>query len=236
MHSQMHKLQIPSLALILGLIGSASAHAGTYNFFTAAGATEASGEAVNVSAIFTTSANQVEIKLTNLIGNQTDVAQNVSGMFFTLDPTKTTGTLTSSSGKERIVGKNKSFTDGSSVATGWDLTNSSGTFHLNDLGSAVGPAHTLLGSPNSSNIYSSANGSIAGNKPHNAFLSGTLDFIINVQGVTANTKITSATFSFGTAAGNNVNAVPEPAFYQLSALCLLGGVGLLRLRKARHTI
>lgn len=36
--------------------------------------------------------------------------------------------------------------------------------------------------------------------------------------------------------GPSINSVPEPAFYQMSALCLLGGVGLLRLRKARRTI
>jgi hypothetical protein len=82
-------------------------------------------------------------------------------------------------------------------------------------------------------LYSNANGSIAGNGPHNPFLNQTATFNIAVTGVTAATTVTSATFSFGTVAGVNVPgtpgtpAVPEPIS---SALVGTGLIGLFFLR------
>jgi hypothetical protein len=58
-------------------------------------------------------------------------------------------------------------------------------------------------------VYSNANGSIAGNNPHNPFINQTATWTLNITGITANTIVTAATFSFGTTAGNNVPGVPS---------------------------
>jgi hypothetical protein len=62
-------------------------------------------------------------------------------------------------------------------------------------------------------VYSNANGSIAGNDPHNPFLTGTATFDLAVLGLTEASTITSAIFSFGTTEGNDVpgTRVPEPS-------------------------
>src|SRR5262249_48945213 len=78
--------------------------------------------------------------------------------------------------------------------------------------------------PDAGNTYSAGNGSIAGNKPHNPFLFESATFTITGAGITADTTITSATFSFGTTRGVDVPGVivPEPS----SLVLCLSGVGL----------
>ena len=75
--------------------------------------------------------------------------------------------------------------------------------------------------------------SIARNGPHNPFLSESATFFLNVPGVTADSTINSAMFSFGTTAGVDVHGVhgeivPEPATLSLLAF---GGLAMLRRRK-----
>jgi hypothetical protein len=191
---------------------------------------------VDASATFVTSANTITITLTNLEANVTTVAQNLSDLFFTTNGgTTTSATSLSSSGLERTVNSNGTFTDGSVVSTGWGLdAAAAGTIHLDDLGFA-GPQHTIIGPPAGGGLYSNANGSIAGNGPHNPFLAQSVFFTLTVPGVTSGTQITSATFSFGTESGNNVTgrcvgdnctptATPEPATLTLfgSGLAFLG--------------
>jgi hypothetical protein len=102
----------------------------------------------------------------------------------------------------------------------------------------AGPKHTILGAPGAGGIYSNANGSIAGNDPHNPFLNQSATFTLNITGVTTNTTVSNVLFSFGTVSGNNVpgggnnSTVPEPV-----SLSLVGGgllaLGLLRKRLPR---
>src|SRR5205085_2612081 len=65
---------------------------------------ESGGNPVNATALFTTGAGFVDIKIVNLENNPNTVAQNVSDLFFTLNSGTTVGSsLSSSSGMERTV-------------------------------------------------------------------------------------------------------------------------------------
>ena len=216
------------------LILSVTAHGSAIAFTTPASST-IGGDPVNAQATFTTSTDTILILLQNLQTNPKSVAQNLSDLFFTLDTGQNSGTLSSSSGAERTVASGGSFTIGSTVSTGWVLSTSGSGLLLNVLGTAVGPAHTIIGPPNGSNLYSNANGSIAGNGPHNPFLGQSASFTLNVPGVTASSVVSSATFSFGTTAGSDVpgtsNNVPDPATL---SLLVMGGAIVLRRRHATN--
>ncbi len=69
---------------------------------------------------------------------------------------------------------------------------------------AAGPEKTIVGAPNGSNLYASANSSIAGNDPHNPFIGQSATFTLAIPGVTSATTVTNAIFSFGTTEGTNV--------------------------------
>jgi len=223
---------LPLLALAI------TAHAGSFTFQTAAGATESGGNPVNASASITTGAGTVTITLFNLLVNPNTVAQNISDFHFSLSGTTALGSLFSSSGQEINVAANGSATTGNTVATGWAFTSpSTGSYLLNVLGTAIGPAHTILGAPGAGGTYSNAGGSIAGNDPHNPFLNQSATFTLNITGVTAATTVSNVVFSFGTVGGNDVpgggSSVPEPL-----SLSLVGGgllaLGLLRKRLPRQ--
>jgi hypothetical protein len=220
------------------LVLATAAHAGTFTFQTAAGATESGGNPVDAKAIITTGAGTVTVQLFNLLVNPSTVAQNISDFDFALSGTTSLGSLASSSGQEITVASNGTFTLGNTVATGWAFTSpTAGSYLLNVLG-AAGPTHTILGAPGAGGTYSNAGGSIAGNGPHNPFLNQSATFTLNITGVTANTTVSSTIFSFGTVAGDNVpgsgpsSTVPEPL-----SLSLVGGgllaIGLLRKRLPR---
>jgi hypothetical protein len=214
--------------LAAGLVLFASVpgvHANTITFVTPSGATT-SGGPVDASATFTTGAGFVDITLTDLEANPKDVAQLLSDLDFVLSDGATMGTLASSSGQEITVASNGTFTLGSTVSTGWGLNNNvGGGLQLDALG-FIGPEHLIIGPPGAGSMYSNANSSIAGNGPHNPFLNQTATFVVDVTGVTADTTITRATFSFGTTPGINVpGTVPEPS--SLLSLLMLGGAGLV---------
>jgi hypothetical protein len=211
--------------------------ASVITFVTPSGST-VGGQPVDATVTFTTTDTSVSIALTNLEANPTSVVQNLSDLEFTFSqdvfPSAVGG---SDSAQEVTVHSDGTITLGNTVSTGWGL--SAPNHHavlLNVLDTPTGPAHTIIGPPGPGNVYSNANGAIAGNGPHNPFLNQTADFTITfplplLKGVT----VTSATFSFGTTAGNDVNGVPattvpEPSFSGAVAL----GLGIVLIAVGRR--
>jgi hypothetical protein len=220
------------IAALVGLIVNVSvqaAHASTVTFVTPAGSTESGGNPVNASATFTTSDGQIAVTLTDLLANPTTVAQLISDLSLTLSTGQTIGTLASSSGTQINVAANGTFTLGATASTGWGLNNNvSGGLQLDALG-FVGPALLIIGPPDAGGVYSAANNSIAGNGPHNPFIDGSATFLLDVLGVTADTTVTTATFSFGTTEGDNVPGVPGVPLPGALPLFGTGLVGLVLL-------
>jgi hypothetical protein len=226
-------------ATLLGMSGACllalSANANVITFTTAPGA-QSGGGSVDASATFITGNGTVTITLTDLLANPGDVGQLLSDLDFKLSGGQTTGTLpaANSSGQQITVAGNGTTTLGATGSTGWGLNNNvSGGLQLDALG-FVGPAGLLIGPPGAGGVYTAANASIAGNGPHNPFLNQTATFIVNVPGVTVDSTITSATFSFGTTAGDNVPGIPPhtsvPDGGMTVVLLGLGltGIGLVR--------
>ena len=230
---------VSAAAISLSLLTVSPASAATVTFVTPTGATT-SGGPVDASATFTTSTNTIAVTLSNLEKNITDVAQAISDLFFTFSGStlSSTPTLTSSSGQEVTVNSGGTFSLGSTVSTGFAVSSTGpNTLLLNVLGTPTAPAHLIIGPPGPGNLFSNANGSIAGNGPHNPFLFENATFDISLAGITASTVITGATFSFGTTAGINVAGVPSPVplpgAFLLFSTVLVGGLGLAGCRKRR---
>jgi hypothetical protein len=174
---------------------------------TTPGATVPDGS-VSATAKFTPSNGVVTVLLANTLVDPKSAGQLLSGVSFTLASGITTGTLGATSANLRKVARDGSFTDLGPASTGWELAeNFNGGFQLcvlcTDLG-AAGPKHLLIGNPALSGTYGSANGSIAGNRPHNPFTQGIATFLINIPGLTSSDTVTSATFFFGTTEGISV--------------------------------
>jgi len=225
-------------ALALGVLLCLSGRAPAASIFlsTAPGAQDSAHETVVATALIVTSADTVNVTLQNLTANPKSVGQNISDFSFNLTGGDTSlASITSSSGRERTVASDGTFTDGSAVATAWSLDSApAGFIHLDVLGTPEAPKHTILGTPDGSNVYSNANDSIAKTGgPHNPFLAGPVTFTLSVPGVTTGTSVnlTNAFFSFGTTAGDNVAAVPTPKA-AAGGLVLVAALWLRKVRAA----
>jgi hypothetical protein len=223
---------------------SDSTQAGTFVFLTPSGST-LSGLPVDAEADFTMGNGSITIVLKNLQGNPTSVIQDLSDLSFVVGHGSLAGSSESGATAQEItVNKNKTFSLGTNLTTpgavGWVYSSSTTTGTLDVLGGgALGPKHLIIGPPGGT-TYSNANGSIAGNKPHNPFLNQLATFVITAPNITESSTISSVNFSFGTTSGVDIGGVvshpiPEPSSLMLS-LIGIGLVTTLTFRRRRRTV
>ena len=223
----MRKVAIGCLLLAAAGIASATP---TYEIIATGNTT--TGDAVKAEADFTFSTNMLTLTLTNLLVNPSGVSQNITDFSFTVASATSGGTLVSASAPQSInVASDGSFTFAGPVnPVRWSFTPSAGgVFALEGLGVPGAPANSIIGAPNSSNIYSNAGGSIAGNGPHNPFIYESATWVFDITGVSSTTTPTNIIFSFGTQAGTDEFfcnsggcSAPEPGSWLLLGTGLAG--------------
>lgn len=204
-------------------------------FDTPAGA-NIGGQPVDAEAVFTTSGTTMTVTLKDLEANPTDVAQLLSDLLFHVSiGNAATATLTGSSGQEVSINPSGNPTLGATVSTGWMLEDLGGNLRLHVLGTSIAPSHLIIGPPAGSGVYTAANGSIDDNGPHNPFLNDSATFTLTIPGMSADTIVDSATFSFGTTEGNNIQGVPTVPDGGTTVLLLgtaLSALGFIRRKLA----
>jgi len=237
-------LAVSATLALTGLI-----QAQTYTFVTPSGSTDTASDKVSAEALFTVGNGTLTIDLSNLLtaAEVKNVGQNLSDISFTLSQTPTAFSVESSTSTFIDVNGNGAGSvtishdqDGYMDKMGWGLHSlGSGGFHLDGLAGLYTPAMTLIGGTEGVlTPYANANSSIChGTGPHNPFAQGEADFTLNMAGITAGTEITSATFSFGTAGGDDVNGrfVPPSPTPEPFTLAFAGFGALLGMSKVRRT-
>jgi hypothetical protein len=170
---------------------------------------------VAASATFEVANGLINVKLKNDLADPRSAGQLLNAVSFALSSGETAASLVSTSAGSRQVRSNGSFLDFGPSPTGWALDSGfNGGFSLCVLcANADGgwPNRLLIGDPAPTGRYSSANRSIAGNRPHNPVTAGTATFVISAPGVNAGATVTGVTFYFGTGPNASVAASCAPA-------------------------
>lgn len=194
----------------------------------------------NVTGSIVAGNGTVTITLNNNLTNSqvVSVIQNISGVYFQVSGYN--GGAVSLSGSNstqstNIDGSGNAVLAGAVNPTGWAAGHSGSTITACvicafGISSPAGPDQTIIGGTGSG-AYGNANGSIAGNDPHNPFLAGTSTFTLIVPGVTVNSTFSNVVIQFGTTATPpQIQQVPEPASMFLLGTGLLGAAAGFRRR------
>ncbi len=214
------------------LLGLNLARGGSITY--GAAGTDSDSETLAATAEFTTGSGTLSIVLTNLIGGNDvrSAGQALSDIQFTLSATPTNNaTGASASGQLIDIGSGGRVTTLSGNPDRWigsgHITTSGDTITIEVLGGGK-PGEMILGS----GPYGNANSSITSN--FSPYVEGSLTLTLNVPGITSDTTVTNATFSFGTGPdtylpGSTIPfqpfvAVPAP---QSVVLLGLGGIGMV---------
>jgi len=227
-----------TLALaVFALLGLAH---GTANADPISVCTGAGCSTTNVSGTIVAGNGTVTITLNNNLTNAqvVSVIQNVSGVYFQVSGYN--GTAVSLSGSNSTQSTNVAANGTGTLAgalnpTGWGAGHSGQVITVCvvcafGVSSPAGPDQTIIGG-DGVGPYTNANGSIAGNDPHNPFLVGTVTFTLVVPGVTVDSTFSNVVIQFGTTATPpQVQQVPEPASMFLLGSGLVGAAAGFRRR------
>lgn len=194
----------------------------------------------NVSGSIVAGNGTVTITLNNNLTNSqvVSVIQNISGVYFQVSGYNGGAVSLSASNSTQstnIDNAGNAVLAGAVNPTGWAAGHSGNTITACvicafGISSPAGPDQTIIGG-SGSGTYASANGSIAGNNPHNPFLAGTSTFTLIVPGVTVNSTFSNVVIQFGTTATPpQTQQVPEPASMFLLGTGLLGAAAGFRRR------
>ena len=223
-----------ALVAIVSISFSQVASADTISVISGSGAT-----AVNVTGTITAGAGTVTIVLNNNLNNAQvfGVIQNVSGVYFTVSGYNGGAVSLSASNSTQstnIDGSGNAVLAGAVNPTGWAAGHSGTTLEACvicafGVGPTAGPEQTLIGGTGTG-TYANAQGSIAGNAPHNPFLVGTLTLTVVAPGVTAQSTFSNVLVQFGTDATPPVSA-PEPLSIVLLGMGMIAIGGMFWKRR-----
>lgn len=202
--------------------------------------------ALAASATFTSSAGVLDVTLSNLLAASVirSAGQALSDISFTLSNAPGTLGATSASGQLGNVSGTGlvTYTTGSPVrflGEGPPPPGGTGTFSITGntiLMEAIGggqPSEMIAPSIANGGTFTNVNN---GFQQFDPYTIGPASFVLDLSGVTANTTVTSATFSFGTGPDTFLpgRPVPEPATLAIFGTALLGfGFAARRRRKRR---
>ena len=192
----------------------------------------------NVTGTIVAGNGTVTITLNNNLTNAqvVSIIQDISAVYFQVSGYNLGAvSLVSSSSTQstNIDNSGNAVLSGPVNPTGWAAGHSGSVIDVCvicafGINAPAGPDQTIIGGTGTGS-YPNANGSIAGNNPHNPFLAGTVTFTALVPGVTVNSTFSNVVVQFGTTATPpSVPPVPEPSSMLLLGIALIGVAAKVR--------